>query len=141
MLHLPNVITLDQKNSLFLNELGVKSLNVLFASHSSGRFDSTLEEFEAASHRFRGRVVFALVDADLSESKRIMDASKVTRRDLPTVRFFSAKESTSKVFNPEYAEMRREDVENYVQQFLYEMNDEDEDQDEKENNDLDLDND
>ena len=50
----------------------------------------------------------------------------MNRRDLPTVRLFSAKESSSKVFNPEYAELRREDVEKYVQQFLDEMTDDDE---------------
>ena len=90
-------------------------------------FERVLGEFEEASKYFVDKVVFALVDADLKENERIMDGAKLTRQDLPTVRFFSAKESFSKVFNPEYAEIRKEDIVNYVQQFLDEMaDDEDE---------------
>jgi hypothetical protein len=114
---------------MMLNQLGVKRLNVLFASRSSGMFERVLGEFEEASKYFRDRVVFALVDADLADSDRLIEGAKLTRQDLPTVRFFSARESFSKVFNPEYAEIRREDIVNYVQQFLDEMGEDDEDED------------
>lgn len=111
-----------------LNELGVKRINVLFASKKSGMFERVLGEFEEASKYFLDKVVFALVDADLIENERIMDGAKLTRQDLPTVRFFSAKESFSKVFNPEYAEIRKEDIVNYVQQFLDEMGDDEDEE-------------
>ena len=112
-----------------IKEMGLNKINVLFASKKSGFFQRAYEEFEEASKKFKERVVFAVVDADESANDAIMEAAKLTKRDLPTVRLFTFKEAFSKVFNPEYAEIRREDVERYVQEFLDEMGDEDGDVD------------
>ena len=116
-----------------IRQMGLTKINVLFASKKSGLFNKAFEEFEEASKKFRDQVIFALVDADLRESDAIMEAAHLNRKDLPTVRLFSFKDAFSKAFTPEYAEIRREDVERYVQQFLDENNDEDGDVEEDDN--------
>ncbi len=90
---------------------------MLFASKKAGQFDSVMSEFKTAAAKFRGQVVFVLIDSDMDENERVLEFFGLKREDTPTLRLISLAQDMTK-YKPESDELTAAVIEQFVQDFF-----------------------
>jgi protein disulfide-isomerase A1 len=114
---LPLVTEFSQETAQKIFGGEIKVHNILFASKKSGSFESTLKEFKEASSKFKGQVIFVLIDSDVDENGRVMDFFGIKKEDAPTIRLISLGQDMSK-YKPDSNEMKSSVIEQFVQDFF-----------------------
>ena len=95
----------------------IKVHNLLFASKKSDSFESILREFKEAAKKFKGQVIFVLIDTDVDENERVMEFFGLKKEDAPTTRLISLGQEMTK-YKPESSEIKTAVIEKFVQDFF-----------------------
>jgi protein disulfide-isomerase A1 len=95
----------------------IKVHNLLFASKKSDSFESILSEFKEAAKKFKGQVIFVLIDTDVDENERVMEFFGLKKEDAPTTRLISLGQEMTK-YKPESSEIKTAVIEKFVQDFF-----------------------
>lgn len=95
----------------------IKIHNLLFDSKKSETFEQTFSEFKEAAKKFRGEVIFVLIDTDVDENERVMEFFGLKKEDAPTLRLISLGQEMTK-YKPESTEIKTAVIEQFVQDFF-----------------------
>ena len=114
---LPLVVEFNQETAQKIFGGDIKIHNLLFVSKKAGEFDSVLSEFKKAAAKFRGQVVFVLIDSDQDENERVLEFFGLKREDTPTLRLISLAQDMTK-YKPESSELSAVVIEQFVQDFF-----------------------
>lgn len=95
----------------------IKVHNLLFVSKAAANFETVLGEFKTAARKFRGQVIFVIIDTDVDENERVMEFFGLKKEDAPTVRLISLAKDMTK-FKPASSELTAAVLEQFVQDFF-----------------------
>lgn len=95
----------------------IKVHNLLFVSKKSSDYETILAEFKEAAKKFRGQIIFVLIDADVDENERVMEFFGLKKDDAPTIRLISLGQDMTK-YKPESNEMKAAVIEQFVTDFF-----------------------
>jgi protein disulfide-isomerase A1 len=90
----------------------------LFINKTSPTFNETLAEFEKSSPKFRGKITFIYIDADLEINKELLDEFKVVAKDLPTYRLIPIGTASKSVPTPKEPAMKSDHFDKVIQEYL-----------------------
>lgn len=89
----------------------------LFASKKSSNYEEMLNEFRKSALRFRGRIVYSIINTDLKDSEHLLEYFGLKLYDTPVVRLTTIKNNMIK-FKPGYKEITDEVISSFAQEFL-----------------------
>lgn len=91
---------------------------LLFVSKKSDKFDEVLASVKESSKKFKGKVLFVLVDADVEENSRISEFFGLTDKDFPCLRLINVREDDMKKYKPEFTELTSENINTFLDSYL-----------------------
>jgi protein disulfide-isomerase A1 len=95
----------------------IKVHNLFFTSKKSDNFESQLSEFKTAAKKFKGKVIFVLIDTDVDENERVLEFFGLKRDDGPAVRLISLGQEMTK-YKPSFTEFTSAAIEQFVEDFF-----------------------
>jgi len=95
----------------------IKVHNLLFASKKSADLDKQMTEFREAAKKYRGQVIFVLIDIDVDENERVLEFFGLQKTDAPTLRLISLGTDMVK-YKPEANEISSSVISQFVQDFF-----------------------
>jgi len=114
---LPLVSEFNQETAQKIFGGDIKVHNLMFVSKKSGSFDDTLNEFKEVAKKYRGQVIFVLIDTDVDENERVMEFFGLKKEDAPTIRLISLGQEMTK-YKPESNEIKAAVIQQFVQDFF-----------------------
>jgi protein disulfide-isomerase A1 len=89
----------------------------LFISKKSSDYQKILKEFKNSAEKFRGRIVYTVVNIDTKENEQLIEYFGFKKSDLPIVRITSIRNNMVK-FKPANKQMTEETISSFSQDFL-----------------------
>lgn len=90
---------------------------LLFASKTADYFQDTKTIMSAVSPKFKGRVLFIVINIDDDDSSRILEFFGVKKDDCPTVRYINLAQDMTK-YKPEFTEITVDTLSKFVGDIL-----------------------
>ncbi len=95
----------------------VKAHSVLLISKKNDRYDYYLKEFEEAAKYFRSKIIFVLLDVDLSENNHILEFFELKPIDQPVFRLVSLKGNVTQ-YRPTTPQIDRKSIIKFVDEII-----------------------
>jgi protein disulfide-isomerase A1 len=95
----------------------VKSHLLAFISSDDAKFEDYMTNLKNTAKKFRGKVLFVLIDAKKEDSSRIMEFFTLTESQLPAVRLIYLSDDMKR-YHPETEEIVEDKLTEFVQNYL-----------------------
>jgi hypothetical protein len=113
---LPDVVEFTPENAYIMFSVEINTHLILFINSTSSNFTDTINNFREASTKFKGKVIFTYIDANVKMNQEILDDFKIKNDTLPQFRIMSL--LTNSTMLPNNNTISRAHFEEYVQEFF-----------------------
>uniref|UniRef100_A0A6P7GYS8 protein disulfide-isomerase n=1 Tax=Diabrotica virgifera virgifera TaxID=50390 RepID=A0A6P7GYS8_DIAVI len=91
-------------------------LFIFLSKDNQNEYDAISKAARSIAKPFKGKVIFARVDAEREENQRIMDFFKIEKNSVPTARLIDLNEGLP--YKPESNDLTAKNIKKFVQDFL-----------------------
>jgi len=78
----------------------LKQHNLLFAAKSAADYDTIMAAYSESAKKFKGKLLFVLVDCDVDDNKRVMEFFGITDENCPAMRVINMEKNMAKYAPP-----------------------------------------
>lgn len=114
---LPLVNDFSQETAAELFSGDIKSHALLFAGPKMENYNTLRESFKEAAKKFRGKLLFIIIDSDIEENLRIMEYFGLKKDDVPSMRIIMLTDDMIK-YKPDFKELTTENIVEFTQKFV-----------------------
>lgn len=114
---LPLIVEFNQDTAQIIFSNDNKHHLLVFLSKEAGHFEKYVDIVKEPAKKFRGQVMFVIINVDESDHSRILEFFSIKKEDVPTMRIISIEKQMSK-YKPTKPEITAENVLEFVTAFV-----------------------
>uniref|UniRef100_A0A915HJH9 Protein disulfide-isomerase n=1 Tax=Romanomermis culicivorax TaxID=13658 RepID=A0A915HJH9_ROMCU len=114
-LPLVNDFSQETAGKLFSGE--IKSHVLMFAGKKMEDYEKLRENFKKAAEKFRGKLLYIVIDSDIEDNLRIMEYFGLKKEDVPSIRIIALTDDMIK-YRPDFTELSSKNIIDFTQRYL-----------------------